>query len=188
MTSVVLRVRARTPAKVHQHTLAVAFIIIFPVIALEQLLHTSPTALRALPVYEALHWLSDALMALPLGVIAVLAGDRLARHFRIRLSSTADVFARACMIALALSLLLIPGGALHDAADSLTHSHAVLGVHSHAALAANAAGPQTFVTNVLHNLTDGLEGQLVGLPAAFLALLWVRRSHQQRSRRSVSQL
>jgi hypothetical protein len=166
-----------------QHDLLpVAFLIMCPVIGLEQILHTTPAALLALPVYEALHWLSDALLALPIGVAALWLGDRLADHFGIRLASTADVFARACIIAMVLSLLLIPGGALHDAADGVTHSHAVLGVHSHTPVAPNATGPQAFLGNVLHNFTDGLEGQLVGLPLAFVALMWAKRSHRRPAR------
>jgi hypothetical protein len=44
-------------------TLRLALLVVFPVIGFEQLVHTPPAALGAPPVYEALHWLSDSLLA-----------------------------------------------------------------------------------------------------------------------------
>ena len=163
-------------------TLAVASVIVFPVIGLEQCLHTTQAALLTLPVYELLHWLSDALLALPLGFAAVWAGDRVADHFGIRLESGADAFAGACIIAMLFALLLVPGAALHDAADGITHSHAVLGVHPHISPAPTTTGPVVVLGDVLHSLTDGLEGQIVGLPLAFVALVWAARSHRRLAR------
>jgi hypothetical protein len=161
--------------------LLVSLVIVFPVIGLEQLLHTSPAVLRTLPLYEALHWVSDSLLALPLVGIAVMIGQLLAAHFGIGRARVSDLFTRACLIALVLAVLLVPGQALHDQADALTHAHTVLGVHSHAAFPSTATeSPQAlFWGQVVHGLTDGLTGQLVGLPMAFLALLWTRYSRRR---------
>ena len=48
-------------------TLGLALVLALPTIALEQFLHTDRWTLAALPLYQALHWLSDSLLALPLG-------------------------------------------------------------------------------------------------------------------------
>src|SRR5215467_4500154 len=128
-----VRARARAPAASFGHgTLIVALVIVFPVIGLEQILHTSIFELRAQPLYEGLHWLSDSLLALPLAAAAVWAAHWLATRLQIGVSTLSDVFARACMIALLMALLLVPGEALHEQADRLTHTHVALGFHSHA--------------------------------------------------------
>lgn len=172
------RVRVREPvSRLGQHLLLVALVIGFPVIGLEQILHESPAVLAAQPVYQGLHWLSDSLLALPLVVAAVWAGDWLARRFELGGSSLSDVFTRACIVAIVLAVLLVPGAALHEQADRLTHTstHAALGFHSHAPTTVSVdTGPQAILGQALHGLTDGIEGQAVGLPLAFIALLWVR--------------
>lgn len=175
-----VRVRVRAPVpQLGQHTLLIALVIGFPVIGFEQILHTSPAVLATQPVYQAFHWLSDSLLALPFAVAAVWGGEWLARRFELGASSLSDVFTRACIVALLLALLLVPGEALHDQADRLTHTntHASLGFHSHAPTpTVNVdTGPQAILSQALHGLTDGIEGQAVGLPLAFIGLLWVKR-------------
>jgi len=130
-----LRPRARAPAAApfRQNTLLVALIIVFPVIGLEQFLHTTPLELQRQPLYEGLHWLSDSLLALPLAALAVWAGNWLATRLGIGGSHVSDVFTRACLIALMLAVLLVPGEALHEQVDQLTHTHVSLGFHSHGA-------------------------------------------------------
>jgi hypothetical protein len=183
-----LRARARAPTTTIGHsTLLVALVIVFPVIGLEQILHTSTFELRAQPLYEALHWLSDSLLALPLAAAAVWAGHWLASRLQIGVSTVSDVFARACMIALLLALLLVPGEALHEQADRLTHTHAALGFHSHTVASVGASsGPLAIASQSLHGLTDGLEGQAVGLPLAFVALLFLRDTRRRFSGQRVA--
>jgi hypothetical protein len=63
--------RARAPAApFRQNTLLVALVIVFPVIGLEQFLHTTTLEFQRQPFYEGLHWLSDSLLALPLAALA----------------------------------------------------------------------------------------------------------------------
>jgi hypothetical protein len=183
-----LRARARAPTVSFGHnTLLVALVIVFPVIGLEQILHTSIFALRAQPVYEALHWLSDSLLAVPLAVAAVWAGHWLAARFRIGATTPSDIFTRACLIALLLALLLVPGEALHEQADRLTHTHAALGFHSHTPTTVGVpTGPLAIAGQALHGLTDGLEGQAVGLPLAFVALFFFRDGRRRYSARAAA--
>lgn len=177
-----LHARARAPAaSFRQHTLVVALVIVFPVIGLEQFLHTTPLEFQRQPVYEALHWLSDSLLALPLAALAVWLGDWFATRLGIGASHVSDVFTRACIIALVLAVLLVPGEALHEQVDQLTHTHVSLGFHSHgAASPASTSGPLVLTGVALHGLTDGLEGQAVGLPLAFVALLYARNMRRRR--------
>jgi len=52
-----------------------AVLLAFGVVGWEQVLHTGP---GGPPFYQVLHWLSDSLLALPLGLAAVWLGTRLA--------------------------------------------------------------------------------------------------------------
>jgi hypothetical protein len=160
--------------------LRLALLIALPVVGLEQIRHTSPTALAAFPVYEALHWLSDSLLALPLAVIAVWAGGWIARRAGHDRAALPDVVLHAAFIALVFALVLVPGAVLHEEADRLTHAHAALAIHTHGvADAKTAVDAPTYVLGfVSHALSDGIEGQVVGLPVVILALL--RRPHAQR--------
>jgi len=182
-----LRPRARAPAAApfRQNTLLVALIIVFPVIGLEQFLHTTPLELQRQPLYEGLHWLSDSLLALPLAALAVWAGNWLATRLGIGGSHVSDVFTRACLIALMLAVLLVPGEALHEQVDQLTHTHVSLGFHSHGAgnPGTTTSGLLAFTASVRHGLTDGLEGQAVGLPLAFVALLGARTRRRSSARK-----
>src|SRR5262249_54362195 len=123
-------------------TLWLAGLLAFPIIGFEQGLHTTPAALASLPLYQLLHWLSHSLLALPLAAAAVWSGHRLARRSGHRTSRVSDAVAHALCIALVFALLLVPGEALHEAADTLTHAHTTLAIHSHGAPVAQAAmGP-----------------------------------------------
>jgi hypothetical protein len=160
--------------------LRLALLVAFPVVGLEQVLHSSPAAILALPAYEALHWLSDGLLALPLAAAAVWLGGCLARRFALG-RSLSDLFARACVIALLFALLLVPGAALHEQADRLTHAHVTLSIHSHGS--ANVRAPANplgeSAAAAIHALADGLEGQVIGLPLAFVALVWSSRRYRR---------
>jgi hypothetical protein len=170
-------------------TLWLAPLLAFPVIGFEQVLHTSSVALQGAPLYQTLHWLSDALMALPLAFVAVWSGHRLARRLGHRAQNVPDTFAHALLIALLFALVLVPGAILHEGADSLTHAHARLSIHSHAGNVTVSAPstPNLFgVDFATHALSDGLVGQAIGLPLAVLALLGsARLRHRTAARGSV---
>ena len=149
-----------------------------PTIALEQFLHTDRWTLAALPLYQALHWLSDSLLALPLAAAAVWVGQRIATRFGLGESNPLDMVGRACLIALLFAVLLVPGTALHDAADRLTHVHAF--AHSHVPLPRLSAGAAV-ARFAGHALTDAFTGQAAGLPVMILALLWGAHEEPVRS-------
>src|ERR1700687_3736849 len=111
---------ARIAPTAHGHTLGLALLLIFPTVGLEQLLHTSGPALTAQPLYEALHWLSDSLLALPLAALAVWSGQRITSRRGFGVASPTDILVRAGVIAILFALVPVPGAALHEAADRLT--------------------------------------------------------------------
>src|SRR5207253_10787933 len=111
-------------------TLRLAMVLAFPTIALEQLLHTDRSALATLPLYQALHWLSDSLLALPLAALAVWGAQRLATRLGLGAWTPSAIVGRASVIALLFALVLVPGTALHDAADRLTHVHVLFSTHA----------------------------------------------------------
>jgi hypothetical protein len=160
--------------------LRLALLIALPVVGLEQVRHTSPTALAAYPLYEALHWLSDSLLALPLALLAVWTGGWIVRRAGHDRDALPDIVLHAAAIALIFALLLVPGAVLHEEADRLTHAHASLAIHVHGvADSKTAVDAPTYVLGfVSHAIGDGIEGQVVGLPVAILALL--RSLHTQR--------
>jgi hypothetical protein len=163
------------------NTLRLALLLAFPAIGLEQLLHTGSAALAAMPLYQALHWLSDSLLALPLAAGAVWSGQRLATRLRLGASTPLDVVARACLITLLFALMLVPGAALHDLADRLTHVHVGLATHSHIPRPPRSDGGVAVLARfVAHALSDGVVGQAVGLPLTILALLWQVRTSRLR--------
>jgi hypothetical protein len=160
-----------TPA---ERTWVIAAPLAFGVIGFEQLLHTGTDT--ALPVYEALHWVSDSLLALPLAVAAVWGAGRLAAWRGVDGTTRSDVLLRACLIALLFALLLVPGGFLHEQLDTLTH-HKAISLHTHAGLVAarDPRDPAVIAAYVTHAFADGLIGQVVGLPLVVLALAWFAR-------------
>ena len=94
-------------------------------------------------------------------------------------ATLSDLVARAALIAILFALTLVPGAALHEAADRLTHAHTTLAIHSHAPV---AQATQTTVldgaavTNfVVHGLGDGFAGQAIALPLMVLAMWEVRK-------------
>jgi len=81
------------------------------------------------------------------------------------------------LIGLAFSVILIPGAALHELADRLTHAHATLAIHSHVAVSSQAVDlPTAISTFILHGLTDGVTGQALGFPLLLLAMWELRKS------------
>jgi len=155
-------------------TLRLALVLALPTIALEQFLHTDRWTLAALPLYQALHWFSDSLLALPLAAAAVWAGQWIATRLGLGASNPLDAVGRACLIALLFALLLVPGAALHDAADRLTHVHAGSAIHSHVPLLARRStnGPAALARFAGHALSDAFTGQAAGFPLTILVLLW----------------
>jgi hypothetical protein len=69
----------RVPAR-FDDTLRLALLVSFPVIGLDQFLHTSPAALLTSPLDQSLRWVSGALLALPLAAAAVWAGQWIANR------------------------------------------------------------------------------------------------------------
>lgn len=157
-----------------------AVLLAFGVVGWEQVLHTGP---GGPPFYQVLHWLSDSLLALPLGLAAVWLGTRLASRQGALRKRRSDTLARACLIAIVFAVLLVPGGVVHEQIDSLTHAHAAISVHTHGGVPAtrDLRDPAVLAAYVLHAFSDGLVGQLVGLPLLVLALAWMARRRPEPS-------
>jgi O-antigen/teichoic acid export membrane protein len=153
-------------------------LLAFGVIGWEQLLHTTPGASR-LPlyqIYQVFHLLSDGLLALPLAVAAEWLGQKLAARQHLGWRSPSHLVGRAALICLVYAVLLVPGAAIHEGIDTLTHAHEAIAVHSH--VLTQAPDPFSLAGIVLfaaHALSDGLVGQVVGLPLTLLALVFVTR-------------
>jgi hypothetical protein len=159
-------------------TLRLALLLAFPVIALEQVVHTDTPVSTAWPVHEALHWLGDSLLALPLAAAAIWLGDRVASRHGLDAHKLPDVVARACLMALLFAVLLVPGALVHEQADRLSHPSRPPASHSHlsvSGLSSSAPSPLVSPGQLPHALGDGLVGQAIGLPVLVAALAWRSR-------------
>lgn len=146
-----------------------AALLAFGVIGSEQVLHVgSSSASVAMVVYQALHWISDSLLTLPLAFIAVWFGQLLAARRGVGREGLNEVIGCAALISLVFAALLVPGAALHELVDTLTNAHAVVGTHSHSA---HAEGLEALAAFLAHALLDGVVGQLVGCPLVALTLI-----------------
>jgi hypothetical protein len=165
---------ARSAAGGSNSSVLMALPLVLGVVGFEQLLHTGP---GGPPVYQVLHWLSDSLMALPLGLGAVWLGSRLAMRRTGARRGTSDSLTRACLIAIVFAVLLVPGGILHEQIDNLTQAHKAISVHTHGGVPAtrNWTDPAVLLGYIVHAFSDGLIGQLVGLPLLLAALAWIAR-------------
>ena len=116
-----------------QETLPLAALLSFLIVGLYQFLQTAPAQFGASPLFQVLRWLSDGLMAVPLFAAAVWTGHWSASRLGLTLTSRADVFKRALLIAAALALFLIPGWFAYHELASLTQSADLVSSHSHGA-------------------------------------------------------
>jgi hypothetical protein len=107
----------------------------------------------------------------------VWLGSRLAARLGAARRGAADPLARACLIAIVFAVLLIPGGMAHEQIDTLTQAHKAISVHTHGGLVAtrNWTDPDVLAAHVIHAFSDGLIGQLVGLPLLFGVLARIAR-------------
>lgn len=164
---------ASAPAVARDDTLRLACVLAFATVGLEQALHTSGSALAAQPLYQALHWLSCSLLALPLAAVAVWGGECLAARLGRGCADGPAIVARVCLTGLLFALLLVPGAALHELADTLTHTHPELAIQLHDTLTPRqATDPAAWVGFARHALADAIAGLVVGLPLLYLALRW----------------
>src|SRR5215472_428098 len=162
-----------------RQVLVVAAALTFAVIAWEQLLHA--TVLHAEQggtlLSGVLHWLRDGVLALPLGLAAVMVGFRAARRLGVVGSSARDVMARASIVSLAFVLCLTPGVSAHDAADQWLATHfggTVLAPDTLAGAAvatAGAEGSGSLIDELAHSVSDAATAQLL----AFVLLLLLFR-------------
>ena len=157
----------------------VAATLTFAVIAWEQLLHA--TVLHAEQggtlLSGLLHCVRDSVLALPLGLAAVLVGYRVARRLGVLGSSAAAVMARASVVSLAFIVCLAPGVSAHDAADSWFATHlsgTVLAPDTLAGAAvpiAGAEGSGSLIDDLSHSVSDAATAQVL----AFVLLLLLFR-------------
>jgi hypothetical protein len=105
----------------------------FPIVALDQFLHTSPAQFAASPTFQLFRWVGDTLIALPLVAAAVWAGQLIAGRAGLGWSTRREVFQRALLISGLLALFLIPGWFIHNEVAGMTQSADLIASHSHAA-------------------------------------------------------
>lgn len=105
----------------------------FPIVALDQFLHTSPAQFGAAPTFQLFRWLGDTLIALPLVAAAVWAGHLIADRAGLGWGTRREVFQRALLISALLAVFLIPGWFIHNEIAGTTQNADLIASHSHAA-------------------------------------------------------
>src|SRR5215472_10425382 len=121
-----------------------------------------------------LHWLRDSLLALPMGVGAVLAGYRVARRLGVLGSAPQAMVARAGVVSLAFLAGLTPGVSAHEVADSWFAAHfsgTVLAPDTLVGAAVATPGAEGSLSlggQVAHALSDGAMAQALAFPLLLL--------------------
>jgi len=110
------------------------------VIALDQILHTTPATIAASPSSQLVHWTGDVILAVPFAAVALWAGGWLGERLGIRMTNRWDVFAQACLVTLVLAVLLLPAWFAHYAVDSLAPGPVVTVAAAHAGHAGHEHG------------------------------------------------
>lgn len=144
-----------------------AIVICCAVIGLDQVLHTTPAALSASPLAQAVHWAGDVVLAVPFAAVALWAGGWLGGRLGISMTGASGVFAQASLITLVLAVLLVPAWFGHYAVDSLTPSSAVAAPAAHADHAGHEHGAPPPV--VASWVGSGVLYLLVSIPLAAAA-------------------
>jgi hypothetical protein len=104
----------------------------FPIVALDQFLHTSPAQVSASPTFQVSRWIGDTLIALPLVAAAVWAGHLIANRAGLGWVTRREVFQRALLICGLLAVFLIPGWFIHNEIAGMTQNADLIASHSHA--------------------------------------------------------
>jgi hypothetical protein len=104
----------------------------FPIVALNQFLHTTPAQFGASPTFQLSRWIGDTLIALPLVAAAVWVGHLIANRARLGWATPREVFQRALLISGLLAVFLVPGWFIHNEIAGMTQTADLVASHSHA--------------------------------------------------------
>ena len=132
MTSVDMRDSAKPGRGLGSGSMVpLAIVACCAVIGLDQILHTTPAALKASPLAQTLHWTGNVVLAVPFAAVAIWVGGWLGSRLGISLTSRWGVFTQACLITLVLAVLLVPAWFGHYAVDSVTPAPVVPSAGGH---------------------------------------------------------
>lgn len=119
MNSAAARHSAGTRSYASGSIVPLTIVICCAVTGLDQLLHTTPAALSASPLTQAVHWAGDVVLAVPFVAVALWASGWLGGRLGISMTGASGVFAQASLITLVLAVLLVPAWFAHYAVNSL---------------------------------------------------------------------
>jgi hypothetical protein len=143
------------------------------VIALEQYQHEGLPRTGPFLVPQAIHWLSDSLLAYVLATAAVYGACLLAPRLGVARRGLAGAVGLTAVISLLFAAALVPGAAMHEGLHRLeigipktAHMHAAV-----AGMSTSAHERPPLAGSTLHVVSDALVGQLVGFPVTTLMLL-----------------
>jgi CDP-diglyceride synthetase len=108
-----------------------ALLLSFPAVALEEFLRSPVAQFAAQPVLQLEHWVTESLMTVPLFVIGVWAGDRIAGRAGLGVADRPAAFKRALLIMLFAAVALMPVWFERNKTDGLVQTQALVTPHSH---------------------------------------------------------
>jgi hypothetical protein len=85
-----------------------ALLLSFPAIALDEFLRTPVAQFAAQPALQLQHWVTESLMTIPLFVVGIWAGDRIAGRAGLGAADRSAIFKRALLIAASAAVALMP--------------------------------------------------------------------------------
>jgi manganese oxidase len=188
-----------------REALLVGLLLTAGVIAAEHLVHEYALSGQDTLAGNLRHLLRDALLALPLGLAAAVAGRLVAR--RMGLGSTgSDAAARGVLTALLFALLLVPSAPIHNLIDAALsggqaaavtvqgaqpaqpaalsgHQHGLGTADGQIAWLAALENDSSLRGQALHGVNDALIGLVTGVPLAVGGMLLVCGFRPRRRRR-----
>jgi len=108
-----------------------ALLLSFPAVALDEFLRSPAAQFETQPVLQLEHWATESLMTIPLFVIGIWAGDRIASRMGLGTVSRPAIFWRALLMALCAAIAIMPVWYERDKTDGLVHAQALVTPHSH---------------------------------------------------------
>jgi FtsP/CotA-like multicopper oxidase with cupredoxin domain len=146
-----------------------AMLLVFGVTAWEHAIHAVVLGESGTLTSHTTHILRDGLMALPLGVLAVLVGAAVAARARAAAGGPGGPLPLAAVTSLAYGVLLIPSVGIHQALG-----HGAAGHAGHQAVDGLEAA-QTLGGVAMHGLRDAAIGEIVAFPLLLLGLALLAR-------------
>ena len=160
-----------------------ALLLSFPAIALDEFLRTPVAQFTAQPALQLQHWVTESLMTIPLFVVGIWAGDRIAGRAGLGAADRSAIFKRALLIAAAAAVALMPLWYERNKTDGLVQAQALVTPHSRGGVDVYWAGSGVILALVCVCLIPAAGWGVHGIASRLKRGLAARRTARRATRR-----